>query len=95
VAALDTPWKPLSAASLKHVDLWLLDLQLLLGQVIDSSPGHSVHVDVWEKGPDGTLGIHYRAERLKLSMLTCGGHESLGNGGHRRGHGTSLLMLHI
>jgi hypothetical protein len=95
VAALDTPWKPLSAASLKHVDLWLLDLQLLLGQVIDSSTGHSVHVDVWEEGPYGTLGIHYRAERLKASMLTCGGHESLGNGGHCRGHGTSLLMLHI
>jgi hypothetical protein len=64
VAALDTPWKPLSAASLKHVDLWLLDLQLLLGQVIDSSPGHSVHVDVWEEGTDGSLRIHYRSERL-------------------------------
>jgi hypothetical protein len=95
VAALDTSWKPLSTASLKHVDLWLLDLQLLLGQVIDSSAGHSVHVDVWEEGPDGTLRIHYRAEKLKVVMFTCGGHEGLGNGGHRRGHGTSLLMLHI
>ena len=65
MAALDTPWEPLCTASLKHVDLWLLDLQLLLGQVIDSSPGHSVHVDVWEEGADGTLRIHYRVVRLK------------------------------
>ena len=95
MAALDAAWEPLSAAPLKDIDLWLLDLQLLLGQVIDPSPGHSVHVDVWEEGPDGTLRIHYRAEKLKVVMFTCGGHEGLGNGGHRRGHGTSLLMLHL
>jgi len=95
VAALDTAWEPLSTAPLKHVDLWLLDLQLLLGQVIDPSPGHSVHVDVWEEGADGALMIHYGQEILKGVMLTCGGHEGLGDGGHRRGHGTSLLMLHL
>ncbi len=94
VAALDTPGEPLSATPLKHVELWLLDLQLLLGQVIDSSPGHSVHVDVWEEGADGTLRIHYRDMIFKGSMPTRGGHEGLGKGGHRRGHGT-LLMLHL
>ena len=64
MAALDTPWESLSATSLKHVDLWLLDLQLLLGQVIDPSPGHSVHVDVWEEGADRALMIHYGTQIL-------------------------------
>ena len=64
MAALDAAWEPMSAAPLKHVDLWLLDLQLLLGQVIDSSPGHSVHVDVWEEGADRALMIHYGKEIL-------------------------------
>jgi len=59
VAALDTAWEPLSTTPLKHVDLWLLDLQLLLGQVIDPSSGHSVHIDVWEEGANRALIIHY------------------------------------
>ena len=74
MAALDTPGEPLSASSLKHVDLRVLDLQLLLSQVIDSSPGHSVHVDVWEEGADGALRIHYREMIFKGSMPTRGGH---------------------
>jgi hypothetical protein len=64
VAALDAAWEPMSTAPLKHVDLRLLDLQLLLGQVIDSSPCHSVHVDVWEEGADRALMIHYGKEIL-------------------------------
>lgn len=76
LAVLHTAWESTSASSLQlvHVLLGLmiiarlLDLQLFLSKIVDSSAGGTVEVNVGKKGPDRPW-VHFNTLSLLCSLL--------------------------